>query len=141
MSLQLKNPNGSFPPGGWGFVDPKTGFKCNGWEGTPSMHAVKIIQHRRSNPKFYPPTEPQAFDMPSIVQEIYAQKAKTHAHLFVGYPDVIPSMSHSAPKAMVSPTHVCPCGSTSWDPIYCKTCAGHRITGYKCHSCGKELKK
>ena len=140
--LQPKQSNGGFPQGGWPYVDPKTGFKCNGWEGTPQMHAVKIIAHRRANPNFYPPSEGQWFDPASVVQEIYQQKVKTHPHLFKGYSDNAPQMNaQPTPKTMVSPTIVCACGSNEFEPQYCKTCGGNRINGYKCSKCGKDIKR
>jgi hypothetical protein len=140
--LQPKQSNGGFPPNGWPFTDPKTGFKCNGWEGTPQMHAVKIIQHRRANPGVYPPGESQWFDAAAVIQEIYKQKASTHPHLFRGYPDG-PRMVTREQKGsiVVSPTLICGCGSNEWEELYCKTCAGRRITGYKCRKCGKERGK
>ncbi len=136
--LQPKSSNGGFPQDGWPFTDPKTGFKINGWEGTPQMHAVKIRDHRRANPKHYPAGEPQWFDTASIIQEIYGQKVKTHPHLFRGYPDAGPQQT-SQPRSLVAPTTQCTCGSNEFEPILCLTCGGHRIKGYKCKSCGKEV--
>lgn len=143
MIYQLKNPNANqFPPQGWPFKDPKTGFRCNGYEGTPAMHAVKIIGNRRANPHHYPPGEPQWFDPNSVIQEIYAQKAATHPQLFKGFPDVqIVAQPERIVSRVVAPTVICSCGANDYEPIYCKTCGGKRITGYKCKSCGKELKK
>lgn len=142
MIYQLKSSNSAFPPQGWPFTDPKTGFKCNGWEGTPQMHATKIIANRRANPSFYPTGEAKWFDPASVVQEIYAQKAATHPHLFKGFPD-----AHIVPRAerivsrVIAPTVKCSCGAGDFEPILCKTCGGRRIVGYKCKACGKELKK
>lgn len=141
--LQLKNANATqFPSGGgWGFIDPKTGFKCVGYEGTPQMHAAKIISHRRANPKFYPPGEAHWFDPNSVIQEIYQQKFKTHPHLFKGYGNAPVANTQRAAVVQISPTVLCSCGSNDFTPIRCLTCGGHRITGYKCAKCGKELKK
>lgn len=136
MIYQLKNANANqFPPQGWPFKDPKTGFRCNGYEGTPAMHAVKIIANRRANPHHYSPDESQWFDPNSVIQEIYAQKAATHPHLFKGYPDahIVPRVQ----KTEVVSDKPCPkCGGTEWELIYCKTCAGRRVTGKKCKGCG-----
>lgn len=142
MILQLKNPTQQFPQGGFGFRDPKTGFICNGYEGTPAMHAVKIIANRRANPHVYPAGESQWFDQQSVIQEIYAQKVVTHPHLFKGYSDayIVPQKDKVVSRT-IAPTVACACGSHDFDPVYCKTCGGRVIKGYKCKSCGKELKK
>ncbi len=141
MILQLKNPNSAFPHNGWPFVDERTGFKCNGWEGTPQMHAPKIIKNRRDNPQHYSTSEGQWFDVNSVVQEIYAQKHKTHPHLFKGFADAIPVATQIQSKPIIAPTVMCSCGSNDFEPEFCKTCGGRRITGYKCKKCGKHLKK
>jgi len=142
MIYQLKSPTQQFPPGGFGFKDPKTGFTCNGYEGTPAMHAVKIIAHRRANPNFYPAGEAQWFDQASVVQEIYAQKAASHPHLFKGFPDVTltPQKEHIVSRVS-APTGQCSCGSSDFSEILCKTCGGRRVTGHRCNKCGKEFKK
>lgn len=138
MSLLQPKQTSQFPPGGYGFVDPKTGFKCVGYEGTPQMHAVKIMEHRRANPKFYPPGESHWFDKESIVQEIYKQKFQTHPHLFRGYGDA-PINVPAPEKSFLSPTVKCgKCGANEFENIYCKTCAGRRVVAIKCKSCGNQ---
>ncbi len=139
MSLLQPKNNNQFPPGGFGFEDPKTGFKCVGYEGTPQMHAVKIRDHRRANPKFYPTGEGHWFDLNSIVQEIYQQKVRTHPYLFKGYPDKGPPIvKQDNSESIISPTVFCECGSNEWEVQYCRSCSGKRITGRKCKKCGKE---
>lgn len=141
MIYQLKNPNSSFPQYGWPFTDPRTGFICKGYEGTPTMHAVKIINHRRANPHVYSKDEPQWFDTQSVVQEIYAQKAATHPHLFRGFDDAMVTIQNVNNRQALAPTVKCKCGAQDFDPIFCKTCGGRKVTGYRCKSCGKELGK
>lgn len=143
MIYQLKKPQvNQFPHGGWPFRDERTGFTCKPHEGTPAMHAVKIIAHRRANPQHYPRNESKWFDQASVIQEVYAQKAKTHPQLFIGFPDAV-----IVPRAEIvinpgrGPQSECSCGAKTFEPIYCKTCAGKRVTGYKCKNCGKEVKR
>ena len=136
MSLQLKNPNAGFPPGGFPFQDPKTGMIFNGYEGNAEMIAVKVSAHRQANQKLYPEG---GGDVGGIVQEIFSQKNAQMPWLFSGGPDD-PGMP---PTAQVSasaggPGGSCVCGATETDPIYCPTCGGQRITGYKCRACGAE---
>lgn len=137
--LTLKNSSSSqFPPGGYPFIDPKTGMKFNGWEGSPQMIAVKVAEHRRGNPTFYPDGAGQ--DTNGIIQEIFAQKMKSMPWLFVGQPDQGPQPYPSEPasQAVTILGDKCGCGSTEYEPIYCPTCSGKRITGYKCKSCGRQ---
>lgn len=142
MILTLKQPNAQFPPGGFSFVDERTGFKVNGYEGTPQMSAFKIKAHREGNPTLYPKTESQKFDINFIVQEIYQQRSKTMPELFKelngtvssSVPVINQNRSNQPIKSSLGP---CTCGSDMVFPIYCQTCSGNRITGYKC-TCGKE---
>lgn len=136
MSLQLKNATASqFPQGGWGFTDPKTNRKFNGWEGTPQMIAVKVAEHRRANPSIYPNGEGQ--DLNGIIQQIYEQKMKTAPWLFVGQPDKDPAQPQTQAATVTIVGQKCSCGATEFKPVYCATCSGRRITGYTCASCGK----
>jgi len=137
--LSLKKPSNQFPDGGgWGFVDPKTGMKFNGYEGSPQMIAVKIAAHRAANPKLYPNGHGQ--NPESIVQEIYQQKADKMPWLFRGFPDknpaaAYPSAPDNAPVAKTSAA--CSCGATEVKPVYCQVCSGRKVTGYTCIGCGK----
>lgn len=137
MSLTLKNATASqFPAGGWPFEDPLTKRKFNGWEGSPQMIAVKVAEHRRGNPTFYPDGKGQ--DVGGIIQEIFAQKVKVAPWLFTGHPDrdvAYPSQPKGSPVTIRG--EKCSCGATEFEPVYCPTCSGRRITGYKCRSCGK----
>ena len=139
MTLSLKNPKSSqFPPSGWNFSDPKTGMSFNGYQGSPEMIAVKVAEHRRANPKFYPGNEGQ--NVQNIVQEIYAAKHAKMPWLFRGEPDLntaaaYPSQPDNAPVAKTSAA--CSCGATEVKPVYCPTCSGKRVTGYTCIGCGK----
>lgn len=139
MTLSLKNPGASqFPPSGWPYRDPKTGMDFNGYQGSPQIIAVKIAEHRRANPKFYPGNEGQ--NVESIVQEIYAAKFAVAPWMFKGQPDrnpVYQSATQSQPSNERVNGAACSCGSTEYIPVYCPTCSGRRITGRKCASCGK----
>jgi hypothetical protein len=54
--MKLKLASGHWPPGGWQYYDPKTGYR----ETKPTEHdrkeaAQAILQMRRNNPHIYPP--------------------------------------------------------------------------------------
>lgn len=141
MILRLKNANASqFPPAGWNFLDPKTGFKCVGHEGTPAMHAAKIIANRRANPHIYPASETAAFDTQSVIQEIYQQKFVTHPGLFVGFDQ--PPRVRAVPEGakVIVGNNACSCGSLEFIEELCKTCGGRKVVGWKCSKCGKRKK-
>ncbi len=138
MSLRLKNSTSSqFPPDGYPFVDAKTGMKFNGWEGNPQSQAVRIAAHRAANPRHYPDGAGQ--DVNGIIQELFEQKAKKMPWIFVGFADQHPAQPYPNNTATVIVNgEKCSCGNTQFTPIYCATCSGKRITGYKCASCGKQ---
>lgn len=137
MKLQLKQPTMEFPPdGGFSFIDPRTGFRVNGLEGTIEQTARKVSIHRQANPTLYPPNEPQWFDIESVIQELFEQKNRTHPHLFIGAPD---SSGLSSPKT--TDNGVCICGESQVEPIYCAACGGSKITGYRCVACKAERSK
>jgi len=143
MILTLKQPNAQFPPGGFGFVDPKTKRAWLGYEGTPEMHAAQIMIHRQGNPDLYPKEERQWFDKNSIVQEIYQQKFAKMPWLFSGQPgqvhmDVPVVNNNRSNQPMKSSLGSCTCGSDMVFPVYCQTCSGNRVTHYTCVGCGKE---
>lgn len=45
-----------FPPGGWVFQQPQTGWASNPWVGFDQV-VEQIIEHRKSNPRFNLPTQ------------------------------------------------------------------------------------
>jgi hypothetical protein len=139
MNYVLKSSSSSqFPPnGGWGFIDPRTGMRFNGWEGDQFAIARKVIEHRRANPKVWPQDE--VGDQNSVVQEIFKQKHATTPWLFRGEPDqnsgAYPSATQTQEQTILG--EKCTCGSVEYEPVYCKTCSGKRIVGTKCKSCGR----
>jgi hypothetical protein len=135
MIYSLKNPSSQFPPGGWSFSDPRTGFQCKPMEGNVAMQSQKIIQNRRANPHLYHPGEGHWFDPAYVIQEIYAQKAKTHPELFKGHDDLKAGTMNPIDKNV----SICSCGGILKNE-YCQSCGGARILGRKCEKCGKQYK-
>ncbi len=129
MKLVLKRPTEMYPAGqGFGFVEPKTGMRFNGLHSNPQGTALKIIDHRRANPKLF--TDASDFDVENTVQQIYQQKLQTMPELFIGF--------GGEPTQMFPDASKCNCGGKESTPVYCKSCGGHRIVAYKCSSCGLE---
>lgn len=134
--LRLKNPNGGYPPGGWAFHDNRTGLNFDGMSATLEQQELKIIQHRRANPRVYPQSEGNWFERQSVRQEIFQQLHAKSPGLFVGFE----RQAITKTKFVIGsqPTTKCTCGESEATPVYCATCGGQKISGWKCVKCGKQ---
>lgn len=139
MPLQLKNPKGGFPPGGFPFQDKRTGKKFDGMSADLKLQAMNVIQHRRGNMRLYPATEGMAFNSDAVQQEILEQVCANHRGICV---EQVKSLPMSRNFAVVKSNKSCPkCGNTDLTPKYCKTCSGSKIRGWTCDKCGTEVGK
>lgn len=128
--LRLKA-GAKFAPSGFPFIDPKTGFKADAYERSFDGAIALLIEHRKANPRVYPPSEPQHFSPALVKQEILRSLVDKAPQIFAEAP---------APTAVRASTGVpesCICGSTEFKPHYCVTCGGGRIDGHQCVKCGK----
>lgn len=138
MHLKLKNSKNTLPSG-MPFVDPRTGRSFDAYQMGLNETIRGIINHRSKNPTFYPESEGRWFDPIMVRQEVLRVAYEKRPDLFKqldGEPiiQVAPVVNSKDP--------VCNnCGSLSLEPIYCPTCSGKRITGYKCNNCGKASRK
>lgn len=136
MKLQLK-PRRQFAPGGFAFVDPRTGVQFSGYELGIEGQVSKIIEHRQRNPKIYPPGEAQWFDREHVMQEVLRPLYLHRPDMFVGTDDFgKPLPNHELPSKEPQQVYGCVCGSKDYTPTYCPTCSGQRINGYRCTKCG-----
>lgn len=138
--LRLLNPRMSFPSkGGFGFTDARTGKVYDGMSGTPEMIAPVIARDRRTNKHIYPLSEPEHFNITSIIQEMYQQLYARHPELFVGGHSSASTATSQAAAPAPTPSKACPaCGSLDASPTYCVTCGqGNRLKGWVCLKCGK----
>ena len=140
MGLNLKN-NKKIIPAGVPFTDERTGRVFDAYQMGLRETVKAIIQHRSSNPTFYPSGDAKWFDVVEVRQEVLREVYKKRPDLFVGF-----NASSSPQRVMVSASKpaapsTCQCGSTEFDPVYCPTCSGRRVTGFKCQNCGKVSKK
>lgn len=138
MNLQLKQPNGPFPAGGWPFSDKRTNRAFNGMDYTLDMLVMAVIDHRKRNPNLYPPEQPEPFNRDLVMQEILRQKQTTNPELFVGF---VGNGTNGVPVNVAvsigAPKFPCTCGKNDWEPTFCPTCSGRRVTGYTCKACGQ----
>lgn len=126
--------NGPNPPSGWFFIDPKTGMRFDGNAILYDEQVAKIIKHRQANPNVYPATDVKALSVKDVADELDAFTCNR-----------LGNNPHFCISAQPNPAKVgaryCPkCGSGMIEKL-CPTCSGHRITGYRCTSCGTEVKK
>lgn len=138
MPLTLKKASG-WPPGGYPFKDPRTGKVFDGMSADLGLQAKNVVIHRRGNPRVYPPNDTGWFDVGAIRQEIINYMCSLRPELCT---DGVPlPLNEPAAFAVQKPAHACPkCGSHEASPVYCKTCSGQKITGWKC-VCGTERPK
>lgn len=134
--MSLIRRDGPFPPGGWKFVDPRTGMKFDGMSVTFREQAKKIISHRLANPNVYLPKELQYTTLANVEDELDAytcSRLGNNSRYCISAGPRIPTPI-PLPK-------VCPKCNTAMEPILCKTCGGRRIKGYHCPKCGAEIKR
>jgi len=133
-SSKLIRHNGPHPPGGFPFVDPKTGMKFSGSEGGIRDTVERILQHRLSNPKVF--TDAAMLDFNATLAEVdcfQCLRLGSDARWCTnGQPG-------SPQRVLRAVNKFCPdCGSTMLER-YCPTCSSRRLVGYDCGKCGKEF--
>lgn len=135
MKLRLKPGHSGFAPNGNAFTDPRTGKKFCGYQLSIEGAIKALIAHRQKNPQHYPSTEPVWTDESNVRQEFYR-------HLQSRVPEMVIAMDGNVPVPLpIGADRSCSqCSSKNIGEIVCKTCAGHKILGYKCNDCGATLK-
>lgn len=138
MGLKLKG-NRNQIPSGILFVDPRTGREFNPYERGLNETIRHIIAHRSQNKTFYPSSDGVWLDPDSVRQEVLSVVYSKRPDLFdrLNSEQQIPiyTSQRQSPNACSS------CGFEGAEPVYCPTCSGRRITGYKCTNCGKVRRK
>lgn len=141
MGVRLKNPNGSYPPGGFVFSDPHTAMQFTDEGADLHSQALKVAEHRRANPHIYKPTDTNKFDPEEIKKEIVIQvcaRQPTYCEdeANPGQPYPLPP-SKAQIEIVRHQGRVCvKCGSGDFTPVRCSPCGGNRISGWKCVQCG-----
>ena len=140
MKIQLTHRNGDFPPNGFEFTDPKTGFKIGGTSANFDETVKQIIQHRLANPKIYLPSDMRPLSTDFVADELDAYTCNRLGNS----PRYCKDMDERKVVIPVGitihkPTNACPkCGEKDSKPRFCQTCAGSRILGFICLKCGFE---
>jgi hypothetical protein len=126
-------------PGGIPYRDPRVSEKH-----FPGMQVASVeeqarivIRWRLQNPKVYPPEDGKWLNMDYVIEEIINYQRQRLGNDKKYFKDGTVLNGVLVPK-VVEPSMACSCGSTEADPVYCPTCRGKRIIGFKCRSCGKK---
>lgn len=139
--MPLKNRNGTIVPGGYPFTDPRTGYSFDAFTGGTFAGSVRqIIKHRLANPKIYDPVK----DASSLSVDGVSKQLSDYTCARLGNSDewCVDGVKIPA-KVYQPPTYgkACKfCGSTDFVPVYCSSCGGNKLRGFKCAKCGKEAK-
>lgn len=139
MPIRLIRRDGQFPPGGFPYLDPKTGMKFPGLEANFKQQVGKIIAHRFVNGKKYPPEQQQYFDYDFVAEQLDEEQCrrlgndprwchdteKPNNRRAAAVPDGEAPNCHACGRLMVK--------------RYCRTCGGQRAKGWKCPWCHMEI--
>lgn len=122
-------------PGGVQYQDPRTPAAV--WSDShtfPDERVQQVIAFRKANPGIYP--EPEWTDFNFVRQQVVeyncARLGGNGEYCFDTEP-VLPMPSAGLAKK------VCPDCGANMTPQFCPTCAGQKITGYRCPQCGREM--
>lgn len=141
--IRLIRRDGEFPPAGFAFTDPKTGFKFNGLEaGGFNDQVRRIIQHRAVNPVKYPPANSQAFDFDAVAMELEAyQCLRLGNNPRYCFDTDNKSPTRVYPASRINGVPICPVCKQAMSERYCPGCSGQRLIGYRCEKCHTEADK
>lgn len=138
MPWRLIRRNGPWPPAGYVFQDPRTGQKFNGLEANLKEQALRVIQHRFSNPQKYNPANQQFFDFEQVVLEIEAYTCLRLGNDKRWCHDTERQTRHNV-EVPVDGSPTCPACGNLMVPKRCSTCSGVKYRGFRCPKCYSEL--
>ncbi len=122
-------------PGGYGFVDGRTGRKFDAMSADLKLQAQNVQQHRLSNPHIYPASEPKYLDLDWIMLQI-------EDFICSGSPQYCGEPTPPRPDPTYDiqlPEKDCECGAREWLPQWCQSCGQPKILSFKCAKCAKKI--
>jgi hypothetical protein len=137
MPVQLINRKGEFAPGGWLFVDPRTGMTFK--DGTFESVVGQIQRHRLANPRIYPVTDGKWMDLDFIGNELEAftcQRLGNDPHWCINGEVRMNKSVKNTGNTVKMPTPCAKCGNDMGIERLCPSCGGRRLVGYSCVQCG-----
>lgn len=136
------------PPGGYEFVDPRTGQQFGGLDVGYAEQKKRILKHRQANPKSYPPDEPAPLTWSYIgaeLQEYTCRRLNNDPKWCQdGTALAQPQEIRLRPLRQKNPAPndgKCPKCGTELQPRYCKVCSGLRVVGWRCGTCNEEFSR
>lgn len=139
--MSLIQRDGPLVPGGYYFKDPKTGRVFDGMAITFIAQCKLIREHRLANPRVYPPSDFKSINLQSIGDELAAAICNRLGNNPKYCVDV-QAQAHAAAvaAAVQAAPRLCPKCGKPLEPIYCRTCGGQKIKGYRCTACGTQAR-
>jgi len=138
--VKLIRRDGAFLPGGYPYIDPKTGMRFDGMECGFDEQVQRIIKHRLANPNLYPASDPQFLSttkVADVLDEYQCDRLGRSDQYCVGEGAAQKNLS---PSYLVNTLGKCSCGG-EWEERYCPTCSSKRLVGWTCKVCGKRIEK
>lgn len=132
------------PPGNVPFQDPRTGKHFDASAGGMRDRKLDVRNHRLQNPHVYKPEETEQFDLGFIERQIIEYMCNQRPELChdtekTAAAQASAQASKAASNLPPPPQTPChKCVGTSFEPIYCVSCGGNRINGWRCTNCGTE---
>jgi hypothetical protein len=150
--MKLLRTSGPWHPGGYSYIDPRTGKKYDGSSADFDMRSKEIQNDRKLNPDIYPPAENGGkwldleFIRGQLSNYICGQLSKRGLASRYCTDDSGALIGTKPLKSAVinNPVQVrkCrKCGGTDLEPEHCKTCGGNKIRAYICKTCNTRNNK
>lgn len=138
MALQFTKRGTTWVPGGYPYVDGRTGKKFDGMSADLDMQVANVLVHRQANPRIYPPDQSQFLNPATVRQEITDYICSRRPEL-CGQAQ----LKTQTNLVVAQPNKVCPkCKGTVFTPNFCKTCgSGNKIKSWSCAACGTNVGK
>lgn len=136
--MNLINKQGPYPPGGYPFVDPRTGMKFNGMEAGFYEQVSKIQRHRLANPNLYPRNEVGYLGYNNIATELdQYQCARLGNHPQFCSDSAAAPTTRPGRELRTQPSDVnCPRCGNRMVGVGCQTCVSFKLQHYHCNACG-----
>lgn len=133
--MRLIRRDGEFPPAGYVFQDPRTGFNFDGLEaGGFNDQVRRILAHRQANAKLY--TNGAAFDFEAVAMELEAYQCLRLGNNPKYCRD---TESRNVVQVATVGAPVCPVCKGPMAERYCPGCTGKKMIGWRCEKCNTEF--
>lgn len=136
MLYEIIRREGTFPPGGFIFTDPRTGHQFDGIGFKRTVDA--IVEHRRANPRLYPTSDGKYLDWEFTAQElsIFSCQRIGNQSQFCKLVNGANVFKPEPMSEVMKMDRVCAkCGEVNGKVKLCETCGGRKVIGFFCVQC------